>query len=177
MCQAYLQKGECPAGGVCDLSHDPTPERVSPCLHFLRGNCSNPSCRYPHVYINPSAPVCKDFANMGYCAKGANCLERHARECPDYANTGTCRNKRCTLPHVDRAGKIRKLVTDEADHQSDIIPGGPSQNYSDVSSEEEEQYVADSDDVDSSDVDTTLLQIEDDNDTVSLFEQKDFVKF
>lgn len=69
ICKNFLQKGSCPAGDFCDLSHDPSPERVPACLHFLRGNCSNPSCRYAHVRVNPSAQVCREFATLGYCKK------------------------------------------------------------------------------------------------------------
>ena len=108
ICLEYLQKGTCTAGEACDLSHDATAERVPACVHFLRGHCSNPGCRYAHVRVNPLAPVCRDFASLGFCRKGGGCAERHVRECPDYANTGICGKKRCHLPHVDRAGQIRK---------------------------------------------------------------------
>ena len=29
---------------------------------------------------------------------------------PDYANSGFCHKKRCKLPHIDRAGQIRKAA-------------------------------------------------------------------
>lgn len=108
LCKDFLQKGLCPAGDFCDLSHDLSPERTPTCLHFLRGRCSNQSCRYAHVGLNPAALVCYDFATFGYCKKGAQCSDRHVHECPAYANTGVCRDKKCRLPHPDSAGQIRQ---------------------------------------------------------------------
>ena len=32
-------------------------------------------------------------------------------ECADWSNKGICSNQKCRLPHVDRAGQIRKLAT------------------------------------------------------------------
>ncbi|KAF1814051.1 hypothetical protein P152DRAFT_433761 [Eremomyces bilateralis CBS 781.70] len=110
ICKTFLHKGECPEGDACDLSHEPTAHRVPLCVHFLRGNCSNQNCPYSHVKPAPGAPVCRPFATIGYCEKGAECPERHVHECPDYANTGTCSNPRCRLPHPDRAGQIRKAA-------------------------------------------------------------------
>ena len=107
LCKDFLQKGFCPAGDFCDLSHDLSPERTPTCLHFLRGRCSNESCRYAHVGLNPAALVCYDFATFGYCKKGAQCSDRHVHECPAYANTGVCHDKKCRLPHPDSAGQIR----------------------------------------------------------------------
>src|SRR5438034_709870 len=113
ICKEFLQTGKCGAGLACDLSHDPSPERSPACLHFLRGRCSNPSCRYTHIRVTPGAPVCRDFAILGFCSKGAGCDQRHVHECPDYANTGNCGSKRCQLPHVDRAGQIRKIAANK----------------------------------------------------------------
>ncbi|KAG6999325.1 hypothetical protein G7Y79_00036g072810 [Physcia stellaris] len=48
ICLDYLQKGSCTAGESCDLSHVATPQRVPACMHYLRGHCSNPECRYAH---------------------------------------------------------------------------------------------------------------------------------
>lgn len=114
LCKDFLQKGLCPAGDFCDLSHDLSPERTPTCLHFLRGRCSNQSCRYTHVGLNPSALVCSDFATFGYCKKGALCSNRHVHECPAYANTGVCRDKKCRLPHPDSAGQIRQHQTNSS---------------------------------------------------------------
>lgn len=139
ICKDYLAKGTCPLGDNCDLSHDPTPHRVPACIHFLRGNCTNDDCRYAHVKVNPSAPVCRQFATLGYCDKGDTCDERHVTECPDYANKGACRNKKCRLPHVDRAGQLRKAAA--VAQPSTEIPD----DSSDLSSDEEDH----SDDIDS----------------------------
>ncbi|KAI4814802.1 hypothetical protein E4T44_10669, partial [Aureobasidium sp. EXF-8845] len=141
VCKDFLRSGRCVAGDGCNLSHETTPHRVPACTHFLRGNCTNPDCRYAHVAVNPTAPACRAFGSIGYCEKGAQCTERHVFECPDYANTGICRNKKCRLPHVDTAGNMRKAKsaetkTDEAE-------------TSDLSSDEESYDGIDYDDVDS----------------------------
>ncbi|EAA64244.1 hypothetical protein AN1537.2 [Aspergillus nidulans FGSC A4] len=114
--------------------------RSPACVHFLRGRCSNPECRYAHVRVTPGAPVCRAFATLGYCDKGETCEERHVHECPDYANTGVCKKKHCRLPHVDRAGQIRKNAGPKE---------GEGDDESDASSEEEEFDEIGSDDVDS----------------------------
>ena len=170
MCKDFLQKGTCPAGDSCDLSHDPTPERVPACLHFLRGKCSNPSCRYAHVRINPSAPVCKDFATVGYCGKGAECPDRHAHECPDYANIGVCRNQKCHLPHVDRAGQIKK----RAANNTGPTTSSAEDDDSDLVSDEDDE--PDSDDVDSDDMED-MVDLSDGTASHALSQQQDFVHF
>lgn len=114
-------------------------------MHFIKGRCANPECRYTHVRVTPGAPVCRAFATLGYCEKGAECGERHVHECPDYANTGVCNKKRCRLPHVDRAGQIRKNTAVKAESLDE--------NESDASSEEEEHDQIDTDDVDSDELD------------------------
>ncbi|KAK2836067.1 hypothetical protein FQN49_006718 [Arthroderma sp. PD_2] len=146
ICKDFLQTGKCDAGLACDLSHDPSPEISPACLHFLRGRCTNPSCRYTHVRVTPGALVCRDFAILGYCSKGATCEERHVHECPDYANSGNCGNKKCSLPHVDRAGQIRKLHTNKVENSAE------GESEEDVSSDEEVYDEIDSDDVDSDDL-------------------------
>ncbi|CBF85065.1 protein hzfA [Aspergillus nidulans FGSC A4] len=140
ICKDFLQTGKCSAGNSCDLSHEPSPHRSPACVHFLRGRCSNPECRYAHVRVTPGAPVCRAFATLGYCDKGETCEERHVHECPDYANTGVCKKKHCRLPHVDRAGQIRKNAGPKE---------GEGDDESDASSEEEEFDEIGSDDVDS----------------------------
>lgn len=137
-------------------------------MHFLRGRCANPECRYAHVPVSPGAPVCRDFGTLGYCEKGAECGERHVHECPDYANTGVCNKKRCRLPHVDRAGQIRKKTATKA--------GSPDENESDASSEEEEYDQIDSDDVDSDELDEEPEFIGG-AESGELSQQQDFVQF
>ncbi|KAF2404007.1 hypothetical protein EJ06DRAFT_527586 [Trichodelitschia bisporula] len=130
--------GTCTAGAACDLSHDPTPNRVPACVHFLRGNCNNDSCRYAHVKASPSALICRPFATMGYCKKGAKCQERHLFECPDYAEHGECKTQGCRLPHVDRANQLRRKAA-----RSSLSPELTSDNDS-----EDEGAVDSSGDVD-----------------------------
>ncbi|RAL09786.1 CCCH zinc finger protein [Aspergillus homomorphus CBS 101889] len=150
ICKDFLQTGNCNSGMSCDLSHEPSPHRSPACVHFLRGRCSNPECRYAHVRVTPGAPVCRDFAILGYCEKGAECDQRHVHECPDYANTGLCNKKSCRLPHVDRAGQIRKNAA--ATTNSEVAMGDDADEESDASSDDEEYDEIDSDDVDSDDL-------------------------
>lgn len=166
MCRDFLSKGTCPSGEACDLSHDPTAARVPACLHFQRDACTNDKCRYAHVRINPSAPVCAPFARLGYCEKAEDCPDRHVHECPDYANKGDCRNTRCRLPHVDRAGQLRKTAKRTSDHSGD------DDAASDLSSDEEP---IDSDDVDSDDMTEVIKSVGDDKHELS--QQVDYVHF
>lgn len=171
MCKDFLQTGTCAAGDSCDLSHDPTSARVPACLHFLRGKCSNSSCRYAHVRVNPSAPVCRDFATLGYCAKGAECTERHVHECPEYANTGTCRQKECHLPHVDRAGQIRKHAANLAENTT----GSVDDDDIDLSSDDDDEM--DSDDVDSDGLEDSTTDLSGSASSHALSQQQDYVRF
>ncbi|KAL1965805.1 hypothetical protein VTN77DRAFT_5126 [Rasamsonia byssochlamydoides] len=172
ICKEFLQTGKCRAGESCDLSHEPSPHRSPVCVHFLRGRCSNPDCRYSHVRVTPGAPVCRAFAVLGYCEKGAECQERHVYECPDYANTGTCNKRKCTLPHVDRAGQIRKNAANRAESPT------PDGEEEDISSDEEEYDEIDSDDVDSDELDDDPVEvIEGGAEDSELSGQQDFVHF
>lgn len=162
--------GSCAAGDACDLSHDPTPERVPACLHFQRGNCTNPSCRFAHVHVDPAAPVCRAFATRGFCPKGADCAERHVSECPDYANKGICRNKKCRLPHVDRAGQLRKTAAAAKDDDDG------EEAVSDLDSDTDLSAI-DSDDVDSDDIPDEAFLNADKSLERELSQQQDFVHF
>lgn len=147
-------------------------------MHFLRGKCSNPTCRYGHIRVNPSAPVCKNFATLGYCSNGADCSNRHVHECPDYANTGTCPKKRCGLPHVDRAGQIRKQAA-QSTNTSNSSDGQKvaETNQSDISSDEDNGAETDGEDVDSDDLNDELIEGVDALGRQALAEQHDFVGF
>jgi len=136
-------------------------------MHFLRGRCSNPECRYAHIRTTPGAPVCCAFATLGYCEKGETCEERHVHECPDYANSGVCHKKRCKLPHVDRAGQIRKAAAAAKTERED---------ESDLSSEEEGYDAIDSDDVDSDEFDDEPELIGG-VDSGEMSQQHDFIHF
>ena len=92
-------------------------------------------------------------------------------ECPDYANTGTCRNSRCRLPHIDRAGNLRKAAALKANKESD---GNESP---DLSSDEEDYQEIDSDDVDSDDLDEDIDMIESGDGGHELSQQQDFIAF
>ena len=126
--------------------------------------------------MNPSASVCKDFAVLGYCGKGRSCTERHVHECPNYTNTGTCHNKKCRLPHVDRAGQIRKrdANTSGTSIQNGAVHSVEEEN--DVTSEEEDYDEIDSDDVNSDGLgEEDLMDVSDDIEAHALSQQKDFV--
>ncbi|KAL7275133.1 hypothetical protein RUND412_001952 [Rhizina undulata] len=154
ICLHFLSN-TCTAGDACDLSHDPNPHRVPACYHFVRGNCSNLNCQYAHVRVNPAARICRDFATLGYCEKGAECVERHVHECPDYNEKGVCDNEKCKLPHIERAGRIRQAAAAQAAAAAAHGPEIGSEDNkedsvdSDLSSDDEEREGIDSDDVDS----------------------------
>ncbi|KAL8842728.1 MAG: hypothetical protein Q9170_000384 [Blastenia crenularia] len=134
--------------------------------------------KYAHVRVNPSAPVCKEFANLGYCSDGANCSNRHVHECPDYANTGTCRKKRCDLPHVDRAGQIRRHAAQSTEAgDASNSPINIEANQSDISSDEENDVETDGEDVDSEDLADDLIEGVDSLGRQAVAEQHDFVGF
>ncbi|ELU40043.1 CCCH zinc finger protein [Rhizoctonia solani AG-1 IA] len=109
ICPRFVS-GDCPNTALtCPLSHDPTPERMPLCVHFQNaGRCRlGSSCPYPHVFLGDKRKegVCRDFAVLGYCARGVECERNHVRECPDFAERGVCATKGCKLPHVIRASR------------------------------------------------------------------------
>ncbi|KAH9825739.1 CCCH zinc finger protein [Teratosphaeria destructans] len=172
ICKTFLKSGSCPRGDYCDMSHEMSYHRVPACSFFLNGNCTNRACRYPHVDISPAAPVCRAFATLGYCAKGAACGKRHVTECPDFANHGFCADResgRCVLPHPDRASVLRKA----AQRQVQIEAGSEP----DLSSDEEEDSDHDGhvEDVDS-DIEEAIMNGSD-NYNHELTQQQDFVAF
>ena len=114
---------------------------------------------------------------MGYCGNGADCSNRHVHECPDYANTGTCRKKKCDLPHVDRAGQIRKHAAQSVDAGAAVDNVKSSDaNDSDLSSDEDDYANTDGDDVDSDDLeDETFIGVND-RGHQELAQQNDFVQ-
>lgn len=58
--------------------------------------------------------MCRDFALLGYCERGAACDERHVFECPDFSEKGECSRRGCKLPHIDTATTVRKRNEREA---------------------------------------------------------------
>ncbi|KAF5383611.1 hypothetical protein D9615_003726 [Tricholomella constricta] len=109
ICWNFLQGNCTNTMDTCNLSHDPTPERTPLCLHFLnKGRCTRDKCPFPHVNVGARQGVCRDFAVLGYCARGLDCDKQHVRECPDFAEKGICGTKGCKLPHVIRANRTRK---------------------------------------------------------------------
>lgn len=145
------------------------------CSHFLRGRCTKDPCRYSHIHVAAGAPVCRSFAVLGYCERGAGCDERHVHECPEYSDTGICNNGKCRLPHVDRAGQFRKQSTNKAGTSSGVRQPGDYADGDDVSSDDEDYDASDSDDVDSDE----LLEAEGiiAHDYSRLSPQQDYVRF
>ena len=129
------------------------------------------------MHVNPAALVCRDFALLGYCERGALCNERHAHECPDYANNGACGNKNCHLPHIDRAGQIRKHAAKPIlgfDECGSSAPEG--ENASDLLSDEEDLQDSENDDIDSDDLDDDPHQVSHYPDS-TLDQQQDYFRF
>ena len=133
------------------------------CLHFAKGNCSNPNCRYAHVRVSPAALVCRAFGIYGFCEKGASCDERHVHECPEFSNTGTCSTKGCKLQHRHKASVMRTNASPAEDDSSDI------------SSDDEDEEI-DSDDVDSDDLNEEFFGDDDGEIDMDIPLQQDFVQ-
>jgi hypothetical protein len=145
ICQSVLRGVTCSAGDDCDLTHKSSSQVAPTCLHFLRGNCTKRPCPYSHAPVNPSAPICRNFAYLGYCETGSDCVQRHLHECPDYSSGSGCRSKHCPLPHIDRASQMRRTAANQ--------PGATDQmDVDDVTSEEGAQDEIDSDDAGSIDL-------------------------
>ncbi|CAK7198651.1 hypothetical protein SEUCBS139899_001315 [Sporothrix eucalyptigena] len=145
-CKEFLLKGDCPNGSDCDLSHDLTPERTPFCVHYAKGNCTNPQCPYTHSQVSSGAPVCRPFGLYGYCDRGADCTERHVFECPDFSNTGVCKFKGCKLPHRERASFMRRAnfpgqSNSEPTTDGDVSSDDESVNSDDVDSDEVDEFV------------------------------------
>jgi hypothetical protein len=106
--------------------------------------CTKHSCPYSHAAVDPSAPLCRTFAYLGYCAKGADCGQKHLRECPDYGTSSGCRLKHCPLPHVDRASQMRRSAANHLGNPGDMDVDMTSEeeandNANDMDSDDEEE--------------------------------------
>jgi hypothetical protein len=124
--------------------------------------------------VNPGAPVCRPFATLGFCENGTKCEERHVHECPDYAGTGNCKNNKCRLPHIDRAGQIRKHAANKAGIDGDI----GTEEDDDISSDEDDYEEIGSDDIDSDDMEEPEpMEIPNLDAGAGLLHQQDFVPF
>lgn len=119
--------------------------------------------------VNPAAPVCRPFATLGYCEKGADCFDRHIFECPDYTNSGICKNEHCRLPHVDRAGQLRK----NAAAARNILPADTNEQP-DLPSDGEDYF--DENDVDSDGLEDIFMPGVSGHADHTLSQQQDFVQ-
>nr|GMD89970.1 Zinc finger CCCH domain-containing protein 7 [Ipomoea batatas] len=94
-CQFFTRFGKCNKdNGKCPYIHDPSkiaviPERMQDCSYFLQGLCSNESCPYRHVNVNPNSSVCEGFLR-GYCSDGNEWRKKHTYVCLDFEATGNC---------------------------------------------------------------------------------------
>ncbi|KAL9015669.1 MAG: hypothetical protein Q9185_006949 [Variospora sp. 1 TL-2023] len=89
---------------------------------------------------------------------------------------GTCRKKHCGLPHIDRAGQIRKhaaqvAATNNTGNGIDATENGEG----DISSDEDDGVDTDGEDIDSDDLADDLIEGVDALGRQALAEQHDFV--
>ncbi|KAF5208151.1 Zinc finger ccch domain-containing protein [Thalictrum thalictroides] len=110
VCTKFL-KGLC-SDATCKLTHKVIPERMEDCSYFLKGLCTNESCPYRHVNVNPNASVCDGFLR-GYCASGDECRKKHSYVCPIFQSTGVCLQRSvCKLHHPKNRNKSKKRSKD-----------------------------------------------------------------
>lgn len=98
-------------------------------------------------------------------------------ECPEYANEGKCNDTRCSLPHVDRAGQLRKDTKPGLEHA--VIAKTDVDQRADEHAPAEEgsdQGPLVSDDVDSDGMEDLWQQERKANESPAVFEQHDYVE-
>lgn len=96
-------------------------------MHFANnGRCTRENCPFPHVRVAARDGICRDFAVLGYCAKGLECDKQHVRECPDFAEKGACLTRGCKLPHVIRANRQRKSNVSPVDPPANLTSNAGS---------------------------------------------------
>ncbi|KAL6603040.1 hypothetical protein ACP70R_043401 [Stipagrostis hirtigluma subsp. patula] len=116
ICTKFL-KGLC-SNTSCKLTHEVHPERMPDCSYFLRGLCTNTACPYRHVKVNSNAPVCEDFLK-GYCADGDECRKKHSYVCPVFEATGECpQQSRCKLHHPKKKIKSKRSRVENIQNNS-----------------------------------------------------------
>lgn len=134
-CPKYLQHSCELEGPECPLSHRPSAHNTPHCSYFLRGSCVNSDCRYPHVGISESAPVCRYFAKSGYCSKGPECSDMHLSQ-----------------QSLHREAAIKKAATESASHQTpDTLDDPSAAERGDHDRDGEDGYGKDTDDEDEDD--------------------------
>ncbi|CUS20740.1 LAQU0S01e13608g1_1 [Lachancea quebecensis] len=117
-CKDFLASGNCKYGSKCRLAHTIGNEYVTPyCKAFVQHACnfergaeqwtqsreqeSAICCRYIHSSaVDPSYPVCRQFAHMGFCYRGLHCKFPHYLECPDSNYSSNCFLNHCKYPHI-----------------------------------------------------------------------------
>ena len=125
--------------------------------------------------VNPSALVCRNFAILGYCSLGAACSERHVHECPNWSNVGICHDRNCRLPHVDRAGQLRKQTANLLENQRSNDEANTLEDcIDDISSDEDNNNGSDSDDIDSDGIEDGIT-LQPQTGDPSPFQQDDFI--
>lgn len=109
--------------------------------------------------VDESAPVCSDFARIGYCEKGIRCNGKHVFECPDYSHTGKCMLPNCRLPHIDRAAQLRQRDLAKLPDQHDDSTLPPETGYEEAANDNvhETRFLGSA--VDSSDLDADFIPL------------------
>ena len=118
ICPHFL-RGKCKrTAASCALSHQPNAHRVPHCSHFPRCKRGD-ACMYAHVHVADDAPVCREFATLGWCDKGERCDKRHVWECAEFALDGKCSDPKCKLPHVLRRKPGAEDTASTDEHNAD----------------------------------------------------------
>ncbi|KAF8975806.1 hypothetical protein BGZ46_008837 [Entomortierella lignicola] len=133
ICKKFL-RGKCPNNSnTCHLSHIPSPHTTPACSHFQRAACNKDNCLYPHIRINPQAPICRPFATEGWCETGINCKDRHVWICPDFGTPAGCK-KKCGLAHVANGGiRVKRSAEEmEKERQEQAMEGSSTDPMSSV---------------------------------------------
>lgn len=143
ICPRTLRPSGCPLpSGTCPLSHEPKPERIPHCVHYLAnaGACrKGDACTYTHpssrVELSNESPICMDFSDFGWCNNGRDCTQRHTWDCPEFLRKGKCERRGCKLMHVVRVPSsgtgTRQLDDDELfvrDDEAHVHPDGRVEN-------------------------------------------------
>ncbi|KAI4266823.1 MAG: hypothetical protein L6R38_008527 [Xanthoria sp. 2 TBL-2021] len=107
-------------------------------------------------------------------SKTTDKAKKNSSLCKSFTKTGSCRKRKCDLPHVDRAGQIRKHAAKSADAGSTAETSNA--NDSDLSSDEDDLADTDGDDIDSDDRDDEIVVGVNDTGHQELAQQDDFVQ-
>jgi len=152
-CRFFHALGYCERGSRCEFSHDnhgrgsgfreggrsqgwnqtaaiwqghvqDKGKMLPVCYRFAQGRCFDENCPYPHVKVNPRAPVCEPFLD-GYCPRGSACRLLHTYECQAWVHTGECNDMKCRFKHPQN---VRGLHLPPSNTVSSSSSAGPSKH-------------------------------------------------